>query len=421
MKARLLKTSLMCLLLSNFANAETITLEACRSWSHEVFPIFKSQSIFTSILNNEMSLVKYDKYPSVILRGQVSYQSDVVSMGEPSSSFSFPDLSKDQYQLFVELNQNIYEGGVRQLQTEINTLNDSIRHLDYEMELHRLDQKVEQVYCQILFSKQQYLLHQQQVRTMDIVLSDISAQVKQGKAIRLQENEIKVQRLVCIQQQDQALQEYCTSCNVLSVLCGKVFDPKHDGFSFPIITLNNSNNTPNDILMMSLQQSKYLRQSEIIGKSLIPKINAFGKGGYGRPGLNFLDNSFNPYYYVGVGITWKPFDWKNTQRKRSLQLAQIELIEVKKSQKELLREARLKEMKGRLFMIEDQIVKDHEIIELRKEITEDLQKQWKQRTIPFSIYVDGMNNTLEAEISKELHRIQKLKTIFSYNRFLKQS
>ena len=29
----------------------------------------------------------------------------------------------------------------------------------------------------------------------------------------------------------------------------------------------------------------------------------FGTGGYGNPGLNMLDNSFQPYYLVGLKLT----------------------------------------------------------------------------------------------------------------------
>ena len=32
-------------------------------------------------------------------------------------------------------------------------------------------------------------------------------------------------------------------------------------------------------------------------------------GGYGNPGLNMLDNSFQTFYTVGVKLYWNVFDW----------------------------------------------------------------------------------------------------------------
>ncbi|QZE15607.1 TolC family protein [Halosquirtibacter laminarini] len=419
-KTRNLFTVLLLLVMTN-GFSQTITLEECKEWSHDVFPLFRSQKIYQSLLDKEQAVVHYDKYPSFVIKGQASYQSDVVSLDEPSPLFSFPEISKDQYQLFVEVNQSIYDGGVKQVKGEINILNDSICHLSFMMDLHRLDEKLEQTYCQLLLSQKQYQLHVEQLKTVARILDEVSAQVAQGKALRLQVNEIKVQQLVYEQKRDQALDQYQLLCRVMGVLSGKSIDISTASFQFPLILLSEETQTPNDIMMMNLQQQHFKEQAKLLSKSMMPTVQAFGKGGYGRPGLNFLDNSFAPYYYVGVGVSWRPFDWRNTKRKQSMQLDQVALLEVKKDQTTQLRDAHKVQLKGKIETLNHQLNKDQEIKELREAIKKDLKQQWELRTIPFSIYIDGVNNSLEAEIQKELHRIQKLETILSYNRYQKQS
>ena len=46
------------------------------------------------------------------------------------------------------------------------------------------------------------------------------------------------------------------------------------------------------------------RQSDLEDAVARPKISAFAQAGYGRPGLNFLDNGFEPFLQVGVRGQW---------------------------------------------------------------------------------------------------------------------
>ena len=43
---------------------------------------------------------------------------------------------------------------------------------------------------------------------------------------------------------------------------------------------------------------------QAVAAGLMPRIGAFVQGGYGRPGLNMLEDSFEPYYVAGVRLSW---------------------------------------------------------------------------------------------------------------------
>lgn len=45
-------------------------------------------------------------------------------------------------------------------------------------------------------------------------------------------------------------------------------------------------------------------QNKQVTAGLMPRIGAFVQGGYGRPGLNMLEDSFEPYYVAGVRLSW---------------------------------------------------------------------------------------------------------------------
>ena len=45
-------------------------------------------------------------------------------------------------------------------------------------------------------------------------------------------------------------------------------------------------------------------QNKQLTAGLMPRIGAFFQGGYGRPGLNMLEDSFSPFYVAGVRLSW---------------------------------------------------------------------------------------------------------------------
>ena len=47
-----------------------------------------------------------------------------------------------------------------------------------------------------------------------------------------------------------------------------------------------------------------------------PRISAFGRAGYGQPGLNPLARTFDEYWTAGVRLEWSPFRWGTPERER---------------------------------------------------------------------------------------------------------
>ncbi len=45
-------------------------------------------------------------------------------------------------------------------------------------------------------------------------------------------------------------------------------------------------------------------QKDLLNTSLWPRLNLNLQAGYGRPGLNMLSGSFDPYFVAGVRLQW---------------------------------------------------------------------------------------------------------------------
>src|SRR5262249_41974316 len=57
-----------------------------------------------------------------------------------------------------------------------------------------------------------------------------------------------------------------------------------------------------------------------------PRLSAFGRLGYGRPGLNVLSSRFDTYWLTGVQVQWSPWNWGTTNRDRQALEVQRQIV-----------------------------------------------------------------------------------------------
>ncbi|MDR2886224.1 MAG: transporter, partial [Rikenellaceae bacterium] len=59
-----------------------------------------------------------------------------------------------------------------------------------------------------------------------------------------------------------------------------------------------------ELWLMDAQQDNLNAQIRSLNSRNRPTLGAFAQGGYGQPGLNMLKTGFEPYYIVGVRLSW---------------------------------------------------------------------------------------------------------------------
>src|SRR5690606_20899865 len=57
-----------------------------------------------------------------------------------------------------------------------------------------------------------------------------------------------------------------------------------------------------------------------------PRVTAFGRSGYGRPGLNPLARELDTYWMAGVQVEWAPWNWGTTRREQEVQAVQSQIL-----------------------------------------------------------------------------------------------
>jgi outer membrane protein TolC len=161
-----------------------------------------------------------------------------------------------------------------------------------------------------------------------------------------------------------------------------------------------------ELKLYDLQNTQIDVSKELISKNMLPKINAFGQAGYGNPGLNMLDNSFQTFYLLGLKANWNVFDWNKTKTEKQALSVSADIVSTEKETFLLNNKLQLQEMENEIHKTEAVINTDSEIISLREYVVKSSDSQLKNGVITSSEYLVEFTNLYEAKTNQKLHQIQ---------------
>jgi len=162
-------------------------------------------------------------------------------------------------------------------------------------------------------------------------------------------------------------------------------------------------------------QSQQLENSKLLTKTQrMPKISAFGEGGYGRPGLNFLNPNFEPYYLVGISFKWNFFDWDKNKHDIQVLDVQKDMINTQRDNFNKNLNIDLQNKLANIKKLEDALTRDSMIVALRVRITHSSASQLENGVITATDYLVDLDNETYARINFETHKIQLVQAKTSY-------
>ena len=73
------------------------------------------------------------------------------------------------------------------------------------------------------------------------------------------------------------------------------------------------------------------RQQALTAAADRPQLSAFGRGGYGRPGLDFISDQPEWYGLGGVQFQWKAWNWNTSAREREALTLQQKVVDAEEA------------------------------------------------------------------------------------------
>jgi outer membrane protein TolC len=315
-------------------------------------------------------------------------------------------LNNDQYRTTIDINQLIYNGGLIDANAKLKEAQTKTQQQQVEVALYQLKFKINYYFFSILVLQERGNILKSKQEQLVLKINEIKTGVKFGAILPSSEKVLEAENLKLKQQLTEINSE---KIKLLQNLSSLTFSPISSStiLEKPLITnkLNKESSRP-ELLLYDLQTEQIETSAAVLTKNLFPKINAFGFAGYGNPGLNMLDNSFQPFYMLGIRANWNVFDWNKTKTEKEALTVSKEIVASEKETFQLNAQMQLQEFENEIAKAESILTSDDEIIQLRMDVLKSSDSQLKNGVITSSEYIIDFTNLYEAKINQKVHEIQ---------------
>ena len=392
---------------------KSITLEECYSLVTQNYPLAKQSQLLEMQYQLDAEAISTAKLPQLNLDAQATYQSDVIEVPIPNSNIE--PLNKDLYRATLSANQLIYNGGLTNASLKVKSAQLKTKQKQVEVNLYQLKQKINQLYFSILLAQESELLLKAKQAQLEIKLKEVVSGIKYGVVLPSSDKVLEAELLKISQQFQEIESNKMVLIETLSSLINQPLDASTQ-FQNPLVEtqLQEDLNRP-ELEFFQLKKDEIEHSEALISKQNEPKLLGFATGGYGNPGLNMLDNSFQGFYIVGIKLNWNVFDWNSKNKERESLAINKDIIDTETETFKLNTNIELNKQQKEIEKIEGIIVSDEAIIKLRKEVLQTADSQLKNGVITASAYITELTNLYEDENTLVRHQIQLQLAKANYN------
>lgn len=396
------------LMLATTAQAQTqapLSIETCYALAVQHYPLAKQRELIAKSKDYSIENAAKGRLPQISFSGQATYQSDVTQIPIQLPGLDFPTPGKDQYKLYAEASQTLYDGGLIRQQQQAQEARAAVEGQQLDVELYKLKDRVNQLFFGILLLDAQ--LEQTALLKKDIRLglNKTEAAIKNGVAFRSSLDILKAESLKADQRTIELTATRKAYSGMLALLIAQSPDQPLVLVSPPPVAVSETINRPELMLFDAQNQSLALQHNLLTARNR-PKVSLFLQTGFGRPALNVLSNDFEPYFIGGLRVQYPLsflYTLKNDKALIDLSRAQVDL------QKETFlfnTRLTLRQQNAEIGKLEALLRADEEIIVLRSGIKNTTSVQLENGVVNANDYLREVNAEDQARQNKLLHDIQ---------------
>ncbi len=388
---------------------QMLTLDSCINMAEQNYPMIQKMNLIATSGEYTVENVGKGKLPRLVIAGQASYQSDVTSLPGGMG----PQISKDQYKLYGEINQPLTDWSAINRRQRIAEIGGDIERQDLSIQLYQVKERVSQLYFSILLLNRQLL---QTGLTLDQLkggLYILDQGVKNGIVLKSEADLLRAEMLALEQKEI----EIRSSIDGFLLMLGRfinqeIASPAH--LKDPEIDHVSTEIARPELDLFSAQLRANKLQGELISADNIPKLSLFLQSGIGRPALNFLSNDLEFYYIGGLRLSWNLASLYTSGNQKEVVLINEQMIESRRETFLFNTRMTLDKQSTAIEQAESLLEKDEAIIQLRENIRETARQQLENGVITATEYKDAVIQESKARYNLEVHKIELLQAKKEY-------
>lgn len=355
--------------------------------------------------------------PDLALRGQATYQSDVPSIPFSAPGFTPPEVSKDQYRVALGVEQLVYDGGLTAVQRALEYVQRDLARQEVAVDVYRLRDQVNAAFFGVL-------VQEAHAASLAVLAEDLrarrdrlAAQVEAGVGTPANVDVLSVELLRVEQQQAEAAARRRAALDVLGTLLGR---PLPDDVVLVPPSLPEAAPAPDarrrpEYRAFDLRRTLLAEQARLAGRQTRPRVSAFAEAAYGRPpGNDLFENTFQPFYSLGVRMQWGFWDWRRSRRERQALSLQQQLVAAQEAAFTRQLDVAATEQRHEVARLEELLARDDEIIALRARITAEAASRLENGVITATDFLIERNAEHRARLTRDLHALQLLQARVQY-------
>ena len=407
---------LMLIGLASLAQNAVFTLEKCYALARQNYPLIKKHDLIARSSNYSIENAGKEWLPQFSLGGQATYQSQTINFQEALGAGTgriIPPLSKDQYKIQAEVDQNIYDGGRIRNDKEMIQVSEASEQQSLEVSLYQLNDRINQLYFSILLIDEQIRQNNINKDNFRSSADKAKAAYDNGTALKSNVDEFLAEIATIEMANIDLAANRKAYTDMLSVFIGQPVDEKTQLIMPPQIVTDPTIKRP-ELTLYDLNKKIYDIQDQELKTNYLPKFDAFLQGAYGRPTLNFIDNDFGAWYIGGVRMVWNLGSLYTLKNNRSNLRINREAVDVDKETFIYNTNLTLSKQNQDIIKYASLLKQDELVISLRSSVAMAAKAQLGNGVVTVHEYIAKTNDENLARQLKILHEIQLIQAQYEY-------
>ena len=414
MKRIIFSLSLLLFMPGMYGQTGHITLEECQQKTQDNYPLVRQYDLVEKTKEYNLENAARGYLPQFALSAKASYQSDVTELPVKIPGVELKRLPKDQYQVMLELQQKIWDGGGIRMQKKQTIAEADVEKEKLNVDMYSLNSRVNDLYFGILLLDEQLRQNALLQDELGRNYRQITAYVENGIANQADLDAVKVEQLNTQQKRVELASLRVAYLEMLSILIGEELSqetqlekpvPQND------VSAVSDIRRP-ELSLFDAQGAGLQIQEKALNVRHLPQFGLYVQGAYGNPGLNMLKNEFSPYYIAGVRLSWNFGSLYTLKNDR--QVIENKRRQLNNNRDVFLFNTRLEmtQQDQAIRSLEKQMKDDDEIIRLRTNIRKSAEAKVANGTLTVTEMLRELTNESLARQTKAMHEIQRLKGIY---------
>ena len=352
------------------------------------------------------------RLPTVMLDSQAQYQSDVAHLpsGAPFSGAFKPP--KDTYDASIRIDQRLFDPTVG-AQGSVERAQLAENQARVRSTLFTLRQQVNDAFFSAAALQARAGALTATITELNARLQETNARVQQGTALPADAAAIEATLLQRQQDLDDLQASRRAALERLNTLTGQTLS-EADTLLLPnlvdrVVEARRSQTSLRarpEYEQFARMRDRLTTQQALTAAQDRPRLSAYGRVGYGQPGLNFVASDFETYALGGLRLQWNAWTWGSGPRERAALGIQQQIVQADEAAFAKGVTTAIEGDEQAIDRLQRSLTVDDRIVLLREQVDRSTQLRLQEGVVTASEYLDRNAELLQARFAKAGHEVE---------------